>query len=163
APRPHHPAQRPHSECICGLSVVGDRNYCSAGACPPLDFRRETNPRTTHQGCASRLAALGPYPRVWPHRGRFAGGGFGGGSAAAAYGVERLRLSKPSPPVAVLVALVTVTSVALTAGGLAVASAGLDAWSRSGSILVEEYLRMPGVPRVVEGAPLTYDRLASYA
>lgn len=84
-------------------------------------------------------------------------------AVTAAYGVEVFCRSRPSPSAAVLILLVAVTSVALTTGGLALASGKLETWSRTGSILVEQYLLLPGVPRIVEGKTLTPDRLASYA
>jgi hypothetical protein len=86
-----------------------------------------------------------------------------GVAVCAGYGAERLARSKPSPPAGVLVLLVTLVLSTMAGVGLALSSAKLQSWARTDSLLVEEYLRMPGVPRSVEAQPLTYDRLALYA
>lgn len=84
-------------------------------------------------------------------------------AVGAAYGVEWLARRVASARRAALVAAGGCLVVAVLGIGLGLASARFDTWTRTGSILVEEYLRLPGVPRVVEGERLTYDRLARYA
>ncbi len=86
-----------------------------------------------------------------------------GAAIMAAYGLDNLMRAIPSRRRALAIMAGSVLVVAVGSAALGLASGRLEVWSRTGSILVEQYLWLPGVPTVVDGARLTSDRLALYA
>ena len=81
----------------------------------------------------------------------------------AAYGTDWLATRRVSPRWALFACLASASLVVLASAVLTFASGRLEAWATSGSWLIEEYLRMPGVPRHVGGEPLSFSRTAGFA